>query len=438
MNLFYIGIKYFSLALKADVAGKTDEALAGYCLTEKPGFRFPASAAQDKWLVLKCWLKALRSTMGFTGAVYYTYPDGEEGTAVFDHKASVRDIRVAHLRSNAGVAPRYTIARHDLRSTAPLRFFSFLALSVVLLPWALLRGFSRAKRVNTGLLFIEICEAHALLEWLNKKQVKKLFFYSPFEIDANALYLLLHKNGIEVYKIPSPNLLAIHNRMLLSDILVLTSPYQADELSAFKETVRVKQVLHWRPEQFDSYGHVYNENTPAPREGTIGFYSHAAWVRHAEDDSDTGIGDHESEVFLKKILASYFAGRQDLKVTVFLHPREKKHKDFSSVVKHYDTVFGRGLYEFAPLGTPGSELFHTVDVGLGAISTILFERLFLGYKTLFFPASMKAFPLPSSTIKMICPTTETALHEALDLALHQPSQQYFTQTGLDRYTKATW
>lgn len=438
MNLFSVGIKYLGFLLKADEKGADSASLAGYCLKEKPGFRFPGSFSHDSLLVIKCWLKALRSTMSFTGAVYYTYADGKEGTAVFDHRSSARDIRVQHMVSNAGFSPRYTIARHDLRSVSFTRFFEFLALSLLMLPWALWHGRKPAYRVNAALLFHEICEAHSLLEWLKKKQIQELFFYSPFEIDANALYLLIKGTNIKVYKIPSPNPLATHNKILLSDVLVLTYPYQTEEVIAFAPGIRVGDILHWKPEQYQGYAELYRNITSSPAPKTLGFYSHATWVRRAEDDSNTGIGDHESEILLKKLMRAYFASRQEVKITVFLHPREKKHHDFTTVVSHYDEVFGKGRYSFAPLGSPSSHLFHTVDVGLGALSTILFERLFLGYKAVFFPSEMKVFPLPSSPINIICPTTAESLASALDLALDTPGSEYFSSTGLSRYTKEKW
>jgi hypothetical protein len=437
-SFFSVGFQYFIWTLRGDVNGSSDVALAGGCLKEKPSLRFPASAANDSLLVLKCWLKTLRATMNFSGSVHYEYKDGKKGAAVFDHKSAVREIRVSNLRANAGFAPQFTIARHDLRSKSFTRFFEFLLLSVFMLPWALVRGSSSRNRVNTALLWLEMAEAHALLQWLSRHDIRELYFYSPFEKDANALYLLIKELNIEVYKIPSPNLLSIHNKILLSDVLVLSSPYQQDEMDVFHATIRAGRVLHWKPEQFDGYAHIYHSETPQPKPGTLGYYSHASWVRHADDDTNTGIGDHESEVLLKKIMGSYLSLRQDLKVTVFLHPREKKHRNFTEVVSHYDRVFGTGRYEFAPLASPGSHLFYTVDVGVGAISTILFERLFLGYKTIFFPAAMTAFPLPDSKIKMICPTSEAAFHKALDLALSLPSESYFAQTGLGQYTISQW
>ena len=438
MELFIVAWKYFRFLLKADASLQSDEALAGYCLRSKPGFRFPGSYAKDRLLVLKCWLRMLRACMNFSGPVYYTFYEGLEGTAIFDHKSSVKDIRVKQLKNNSGFAPRYAIARHDLRSRSFSRFFGFIALTPLLLPWALWRGFTPENRINAALLFLEIFEAHALLEWMKKKKIRKLFFYSPFEVDANALYLLLREQGVEVLKVPSPNLLATHNKLLLSDGLVLSSPYQLDELNAYSDTIRVKYTEHWKPEQYDGYAHVYENSSLKPEALTMGFYSHASWVRESSDDNDTGLGDHESELLLKKLLGTYFSDRPDIKLTVFLHPRERRHPDFSKVLAHYDGLFGTGRYSFAPLGSPSSHLFNTVDVGLGAISTILFERLFMGYKTIFFPSHMKMFPLAESKIKMICPVNEAELIIALDLALNTATEKYFKETGLIRYTRYSW
>ena len=59
-----------------------------------------------------------------------------------------------------------------------------------------------------------------------------------------------------------------------------------------------------------------------------------------------------------------------------------------------------------------SSIFELADVGVGTMSTVLFERLLAGYKTLFYTQDMPFFPVSISNLSSICAKTEAGLHEA--------------------------
>lgn len=223
--------------------------------------------------------------------------------------------------------------------------FSETLLLFFLMPILSTWCFFSSRRMNIALLYDELAEATQLRRLLKIENIRTLYFFSPFEKDSNALYLVLKKREITIIKIPSPNLLSIHHKQVLTDILVLSSPYQQDELELFCNSIRSKKIQHWLPEQYFSYSDVY-KNCSTPVLKTIGYYSHATWVRQQEDHVNTGAGDHESEEELLHVLSSFLKKHSDFHLTIFLHPREKKLVEFPEVEKHYQEYFSGSAFVF--------------------------------------------------------------------------------------------
>jgi hypothetical protein len=428
---------YLRLLFSSSPKETSDHAIAGWCLLNKSSFRLSSSASTDRLIGFRVWLKVTKSLLKIKSAGIEKRSDGKAGVGLFDNRKAVKDIRLNHIRSNHADVPAAIFFREDLSSGHDSKRFGDAFLLFLLMPTVAAWCFFSSRRVNIALLFDELAEAAQLQRFVRKEKITTLYFFSPFEKDANALYLLLKKNGIAVSKIPSPNLLSIHHRHLLSDVLILSSPYQQDELQHFSKTIRVNTIQHWLPEQYFSYGDVY-EYYPEPKRGTIGYYSHATWVRQQEDHADTGAGDHESEEALLKVLSVFMKKNPGFQLTIFLHPREKKHPDFAEVEKHYSAYFRKEDFQFAERTISSARLFHTVDTGIGAISTILFERLFTGYKTIFYPAGMTAFPVTGSDMNKICVTDGESLEKLILESAPLENSDYFRASGLAKYTRMEW
>ncbi len=423
--------RFYLQLIAAAKSGKeaSPEALAGWCLLYKPSFRLPASASADRFLAFRVFRRL---------SVYSGNPaaekidNGKSGIAAFDNLAAVKEIRLRHIEQNTGQLPAVYINRNSLLHSQ-IGFAEKLSAVFMLFRILLLKGL----RVNCALLLREAFEASALLKLLKQNNITELHFYTAFEKDSNALTLLLHKNGISVNKIPSPSLLAVHHREIITDTLSIGSPYQLDELDVFKPTQYIKKVNHWTPELWPMYGERYAKQQEAPPQ-TIGFYSHATWLRELEGNADTGFGDHTAEKELIPALAAYQRKHPETQLVLFLHPRERKPETIERTRKHYDKCFDGINYRISENNEKSTEQFDAVDVGVGGVSTILFERLFAGYKTVFYPAGIKSFPVSGSALSRICPVQPAELETALDEALKHTSKEYFSLTGLSRYTKNEW
>ncbi|MCU0435161.1 MAG: hypothetical protein MUC87_17015 [Bacteroidia bacterium] len=423
---------FYRSLISASAAGKTSsqEALAGWCVLHKSTFRLPHQAAHDKLLPLRMLKRLLNCGAGEKAVT--TIEGGEKHIAVFDNSATAQAMRVAHLKANTGLLPSIFISRKGLLGQ-PLSIGQKLSAVIIALRLLFMRG----PQAQKALLLHEVFEAAALLRVLRGHGITYLHFYSPFEKDANALALLLRKHGVQVNKLPSPSLLGAHHQELITDTLSLGSPYQADELEAYRATHHFTHIQHFTPERWADYGHLYAAAPAAPPH-TIGFYSHAVWLREADGHQDSGFGDHTAEKEAVKALAAYLRTHKESELLIFLHPRERKPEFAERTRAHYDAAFGGISYRFSNSTKPGTAQFDAVDVGIGGISTILFERLFAARKTLFFPAGVSAFPQPQSPIAKICPLNHEQLAAALNHALHTPVAAWLHETGAVRYTAAQW
>ncbi len=420
---------YLRLISKADRTGN-NEALAGWSLVYKKSYRNPSQSRVIG--VLSSWMKTFGRTL-FAKTKMHQVDGGNDGFLVWDNR-NVKEIRVAHIRSNNISVPGIFIARNEIAITGFVQRLNALFSLFWFLPGLTFRSLFSANPAGITLLPFEWYEASALMQIVKTKNIRAIYFYCPYEVDANALFLLLHEQGVKVTKIPSPNLLSIGNSELLADELILSSPCQLDELELHKSTLRTASSARWLPEQFIQYAQHYKVRSK-PASKTIGYYSHGSWLRNA--DVSDNVGDVKAELALLPVLAKFLQSHSDFSCTVFLHPKEKK-TEMSKVNAYYAGLFGDGRVSFAAADKSGAEQFDTVDIGVGALSTILFERLFLGNKTIFYPAGVTIFPVPGSAVSKICANTEIELEQLILQCAGVTASEFRKLNDLDKYTLHEW
>lgn len=436
--MFKIILFYFKLIFNssANANSKSEFALAGWCLIQKKSYRIFSQSSITFFYIFICWGRAIRRLFSAT-TNHRKIEGGNPKYALWDNSATRIENRVNHIKTNGGELPSLFVVRNE---TGPNKFivkiwiaFLFICLLPCLFVWSL---FNKHPE-NIGLLFDEWIEAYGLLDAIDKYKINYLYFYCPYENDANALYLFLRERGVTMNKIPSPNLLAIHNADILTDILTLTSPCQLDELLRLSDKIKYSKVIKWSPEQFHVYCDLYKERKVVPK-FTIGFYSHGSWVRQLKINGGAVYNDIEAELSLVNVLFGIFSKNNNFKISIFLHPNERQFEDFNVVISYYDKLFGQGNYSISDLSQSSSTKFDSVDIGIGAFSTILFERLFMGFKTVFYPIGINYFPQKEANIAAICPVTPENL-ESLILHLSEISTlEYLQEYNLGKYTISNW
>jgi hypothetical protein len=197
--------------------------------------------------------------------------------------------------------------------------------------------------------------------------------------------------------------------------------------------IRFEKTEHWLPEGAFGYIDRYLGHSFPPRPGIIGYYSHASWVRQEEAHADDGLRIPETESELLGLLGSYLRNRPNRHILVFLHPRERKPELMEKTRAFYTQCLGTGGWSFSEPGIPSTHSFELCDTGVAAFSTIIYERLFCGYKTLIGNFHTPGFPLTESRLNGIVFRNEAEGIEMLETTLGQSPGEFFNQNNIEDY-----
>lgn len=278
-----------------------------------------------------------------------------------------------------------------------------------------------------------MCYAFNLLK---KNNIKNFHDFNPYENDSNILACILRKQLIYIYKYPSPGPLSGHNDIIIADCLVTSNSYHLEEIANLKRTIFAGKVSKWIPEFSIDYIDRYYKKNLVTRPKTIAFYSSASWLRKSKKQHKAVVAGSMEESGLLEVLKEYLAARPDLNLIVFLHPMEKEL--FEQSTEYYNSVLKVNNFTLADPAIKSAFGFELADVAVGVYSTLLFERLFCGFKTLFFPYAVKNFPIPGSSLNNICFKDKNIFLKKLDESLELNANDFFEKNNIKDYIFSGW
>jgi hypothetical protein len=407
----------------------TQEYLAAVCLFEYPSYRLLDSDRYDRLIGFRLLVRTLRRILA-TGKGKKTIDREARAIIVSSSKNSEDIIRYI---SQSGQTSIHTYFDRDHMS---LGDYGKAAVVFTWLPFAIKQAFRcvfNSYRSTLALTIAEIPEIAFLLQYAKRNRVHMVYDFLPYEVDSNFMYLLFRENQIGVFKTPSSGPLATHHKILLADHLALSTPYHFEEIKKFYSTIRIGKYHLWPPEKAHMYYNKYKDNHSWDEAGTLGFYSHGEWLRKAEKQSDYGgrIGDAEEAIL--GMLGNIVKQNPHYKLRIFPHPRELKEEVRSEMHAHYRRCIGHDSYEVftQPGGT--SQHFSKAEIAIAAFSTILYERLYSGYKTLIGNMFIFEFPMNQSPLNSICFKTQAELEELLQRFGNMEAETFFQTTQLANY-----
>lgn len=296
-------------------------------------------------------------------------------------------------------------------------FFSVIVLYVF---------FIKRNRINIALFPEHILQCYVLIKKLKRFNCKKLYFFYTHEPEANLIAHVLIKYRINVIKIPNTNPLFMFNKHLIASSVLLSLGYQHDEaISYYKENSKLKlgYIIHPELEQY------HNNHLNSNRNKNICYYSHASWLRINLDHNLPWFNEIYEEVNLLNQIKQTQLFNNDI-ITVCLHPKEKSNPQiFSQAKSYYEGVFGKNVIFYEK---KSYESFKEYDLGFGAFSSILFERIHCGYKTIIFNEEINGFPIENSDFNKFVIKDIQYLKLKLNKALKMGEREFFN--GLNKYT----
>lgn len=430
MNVYRKVLASFA-SLRRSPSG-SDHNAAYRCLLENASFRLSQSEANDPLVGFRILVRSLKR-LASTPFGVNKIPSGDPGVAMIDSNSRTAEQDLNYVSGNTSNTPGYYLEKESLPSQLNNKVGMFLRHLLFGLPVAIQCLLNSSHRGNRALSIHFVLENAALLAFCRQQGIRELIHFAPYLIDANWQYLLLHEAGIRVTKVPSPGPLATHHHILLTDRLIVSSYYQVEELNLLQHHIRYTERELWHPESAHTYMDNYKGKDPAPPSGTLGFYSHASWLRALQGHADNGANIQQNEEWVLEQLNAYLALHPEVHLLVFTHPRERADDVIERTRAYYNERLGNDRWSFAPFETPSSHAFDSVDVGVAALSTIIFERLFCGYKTLIGNAFSIDFPAEGSTLQNLCFNHERKLDTLLDQALSAETAAFFEATHTQPY-----
>ena|GEM_PF-3260979 len=411
---------------------KTKYALAGRKLFTK-SFRYKNDAGDNVFFFLKYFLKALllrQIKVGESVTIYNKgggvfFYDLEPYTFVGGQKQDNEKFRLTHInyfskeKVNGAIWKTRLLGYYSVADKC-MQFIMLTLLFPFLIPFACFKKY----RASASLLFFEYVELVNLLKIAKRNSVKSLFYYSIYEKDSNISAIALQSVNIYVVKVASLTPLKFWNNIVIADKLVVNTFQQLEETKIFKDTILAKEIELWGPDEnvkvFDRYTlGMYELN-----KNVIGYYSTASYIRALENDLDI-YNTSAGESITMTYIAEYIQKHPGIRLVVFPHPREKNEKYKKSMEEYYARYFKGIEYKIMLDTQPSAYYFEEANVGIAFYSSVIFERLYFGFKSMLFtPPDSKVNVLELRGNKMYA-TTKEELFSRLDMFLPMSNHEYF-------------
>ncbi len=417
------------------ITGKSKLYYSSIYLFSKQSFRLPESANKDIWIIFKSYIRVLISIC--KTSVEEKKTEQVSKVAMLDSSFNGYEERLRYLNYYE-IYPMLVLSREALNGGYNF-FQKIMACLMVTKLYALFwpAMFSK-KRVAYALLLRESLEWFNVIYSCRKNKISELFVFSIYEKDSNFLAYLLMKEKITVSKVTSEVPITFANKIILTNHLYICFNYQKEEVVAFNETLFYDTVKIWMPEMQLQYLSQYTDRIIEIPINTIGFYSGACWLRKKLDHTIiASIGSYDAEEAILKDILSYLELNTHLKLIIFLHPIEKRSEsNLKETIEYYNHLIKldlRSRVELFSHHQASVNAFDKINIGVSLFSTIMFERLSLGFKCLLNPVDRPEFPLKNSPFRNICAYSKEELFIKLDMNLVLNKVDFFRANKIENY-----
>ena len=410
--IFWILLK--TLFLKGDVGKKIR-----FNLFNQHCFEYTNSSKFDRFLFLR-ELKSLLKSFLLMSSSKKTFPVGvglyvlsnlfEEDklkfiTSSFENIDFVINKKEAHIYAN-------------LKCKILCLFFI-----LVTFPYFFFKTFlSQKNRINNALLIRHVYLSLVLSSYI-ARNCKKIYFFHPHEPESNLIIKMLETMGIDVTVIPNTNPLFMYNKNIVGNKILLTLGYQVEELLFFNPNFQGSIFL-----EEDFHLAKYHNNFKPTNNSKICYYSHGSWLRLENNQHIPPFNEVKMELELLEYLKNNNLFK-DINLTICLHPKEKENIVLEKAKKYYEDIFGHNIKFYLKNSYESFQEFH---IGFGGLSSILFERIHCGYKSIIYENGIDNFPIENSLFNQFVISDLENLSQKINADLATNYENYFQ--NLKRYT----
>jgi hypothetical protein len=398
----------------------------------KPTYRYPKITLNDMFMTLRIYKRLFFSTLNKKKS--FIHYNQFNGYAAFDGNINGAELRFNYLKTFDKQSPDLIISKDDLVYYTDFytTLISIVFLVFTFFPVFIISFFSKNK-FHSPLIIKECLECFYLQELLLIHKIKKVNYFCIYERDANLCAYILMNSGFFVNKIPSEVPLVFWNQIIIANQLSFCFAYQQEEFEEFKKTMFVDKTELWAPEQILNAPQRFLSKREFKTQYDIGFFSSGNWLRAEMGDIDLGHNDKENEELILRGLITY-SENNNLRLKLFLHPIEKKIQNRVACEKYYLEFSEIKNVSIADYSTPSIEGFDEINIGVSLYSTLMFERIYLGFKTIIAPFGYDEFPIKQSPLKNICVTDLDQLFKSLDSNLKLSTKDFFQENHISKYS----
>jgi hypothetical protein len=218
-----------------------------------------------------------------------------------------------------------------------------------------------------------------------------IYLFRIYRIETPFVAAFLQERGITVHLVASSSPLSFHNRILVGDSLKVCHPYQLDEFAHYRTLGACEHCDLWAPETFHELEPHYQDRLIEENPGIIGVYTQGFRLRDELGTlhPDFAVSAVRREDELLDVVTEYAENHPHVRFIVFPHPLERRHYKAS------------GQYQFVRLAdlsnveidfsteSNSTKQFNRVGLGLTVLSSIGFERIYLGFRTIFYVSDLE-------------------------------------------------
>ncbi len=314
-------------------------------------------------------------------------------------------------------------------------FLSFVA--ITLFPIFLFISLFFKNKKSFLFSFLELMEIIIVTDLFIKSDVNNVYTFMAYEKSSNFLAIIFNLNGISLTKICSPNPISIYYKKVVANTFILTAPYQLEEYATLKDNWYVDKVELWPVHDFKKYKQKYLSTIDKDLQSNIiGFYSSAFARRNQMGHNTLDLQYSRAETKLIVQLNKFLHKHTQYQLKIYPHPTEKSSDtEFKKTKEYYLSLFN-GTADRVLFPEPGEntwETFDSIDVSLSVSSTINFERLFCGYKSLFAQLDFDKSSFGKTKMKAITILNEDKFDESLLYYLNISKKEFFVQHQINDY-----
>tara|TARA_B100001287_G_scaffold144355_1_gene121381 strand:+ start:11554 stop:12855 length:1302 start_codon:yes stop_codon:yes gene_type:complete len=390
-------------------------------------FKFPEKITNNTFIVLTYYFRFLKTK------VFDFQKDINQHNIIFDSSIESKEVRLKYLKYYTKIEDFNFVSCQELlyfKSYSFKIFYTLISIPFVLF-FFVASHFSSYK--SSLALFVEYPLILFNFFRLFKNGISpQVYYFSIYQRESNFFANYMQKKGLNVIKIPSEVPIGYWNANILCDELIICNYYQYKELIHFQDSVKFNKTTFWGPENSFSYRDLYSSKVEVTK-NSIGYYSTGSWVRKKMGHIDQGIDFELHEKKLLIYLKEFLENNKQISLFIFLHPKEKSKDFYSYVVDFYKRSLGSEInFEIVDRTVNASHSFNMVDLGIAFSSTIMHERLFCGFKSIFFTRN-NFFPLKNSKLYPISSIEKSSFINLLESSLKINTYEFFKKNDLLDY-----